>query len=95
MCDMFESTSGGIRGLTTHPLEVELTDVARIFVQLQEARHLADYDLAAVFDRDQVLNYVDKTQLAMEKWKAIKNTPNANVFLTALLLHGRWSKWNK
>jgi hypothetical protein len=62
---------------------------------LQEVRHQADYDLVEVFNRFQVLEYVALAREAMSKWPAVKNTPNANVFLTAMLLHNRWNKWNQ
>jgi hypothetical protein len=47
------------------------------------------------FDRIQVVNYVDQARVAIAKWKTIKNKPNANVFLAALLVHNRWNKYNK
>jgi hypothetical protein len=95
VCENFAKTNGGIKDLTTDPLEPELTEVAAAFVQLQEARHRADYDLAEIFDRVQVVGYVDQARQAIATWKAIRNTPNANVFLTALLLNNRWNKFNK
>jgi hypothetical protein len=95
VCELFAKPTGGIKDLTTDPLETELTEIAAVFVELQEARHQADYDLTEMFDRVQVVRYVDQAQLAMVKWKAIRHTPNANVFLAALLLHSRWNKWNK
>jgi hypothetical protein len=72
-----------------------LVDIAAAFIELQEGRHKADYDLDETFDRVQVVGYVDQARDAMSKWKSVKGTPNANVFLAALLLHSRWSKYNK
>lgn len=94
-CEIFTKITGSIKGLTTSPLEAELTEVASAFYDLQEARHTADYDLAEIFDRVQVLGYVQRAKDAMTKWKAVKHTPNANVFLTALLLNSKWNKFNK
>jgi len=94
VCEMFSSGTG-IKDLTSDPLEPQLIDVAASFVQLQEARHQADYDLTESFDRVQVLGYVRQARQAAVSWKAIRETPNANVFLAALLLHNRWNKYNK
>jgi hypothetical protein len=94
VCEIFAREKGGIKELTTDPLEQQLTEIAGSFVELQEARHRADYDLMHTFDRIQVIGYVDDTRLAIAKWKAIKHNPNANVFLTALLIHNRWNRYN-
>jgi hypothetical protein len=85
----------GIKNLTTSPLEQQLTEIAGIFVELQEARQRADYDLTRTFERIQVVDYVDRARLAIAKWKTIKNNPNTNVFLAALLIQNRWNKHNK
>lgn len=47
------------------------------------------------FDRIQVVDYVDQARVAMAKWKMIRNNPNTNVFLAALLVHNRWNKYNR
>jgi hypothetical protein len=93
VCEQFART--GIKDLTADPLEPALMEIAATFVELQEARHRADYDLAETFDRFQVVSYVDKAKGAIAKWKIVKNTPNANVFVAALLLHSRWNRYNK
>jgi uncharacterized protein (UPF0332 family) len=76
------------------PIEPQLQDIAATFVNLQEARHKADYDLKKTFDRVEVLRLIDKVQGAMHNWKAVKNTDNSNIFLSSLLLHNRWNKYN-
>jgi hypothetical protein len=90
-CSKF-AKSGGISGLTTAPIDSNLVDIATAFVDLQQARHDADYNLSEIFDRVQVIGYIDQARDAMAKWKAVKNTPNANVFLSATLIHNRWDK---
>jgi hypothetical protein len=95
VCEIFVGEKGGIRNLTTSPLEQQLTETAGIFVELQEARQRADYDLTRTFERIQVVDYVDRARLAIAKWKTIKNNPNTNVFLAALLIQNRWNKHNK
>jgi uncharacterized protein (UPF0332 family) len=94
-CEIFAGGKGGIKDLTTDPLEQQLTEIAATFVELQEARHRAEYDLTQTFDRIQVVGYIDQTRVAIAKWKTIKNNPNANVFLSVLLIHNRWNKYNK
>jgi hypothetical protein len=94
VCEIFAREKGGIRDLTGDPLERQLAEIAAIFVRLQEARQWADYDLLQTFDRLQVIGYIDRTRLAIAKWEAIKNNPNANVFLAALLIHNRWNRYN-
>jgi hypothetical protein len=91
-CSLFAKPTGGVDGLTTNPLAPELTEIAQTFVDLQEARHKADYNLAETFDRVQVLGYVKRARDALAKWKIVKGTPNANVFLSALLVNSRWNK---
>ena len=91
VCERF-AKSTGIKDLTTNPLEIDLIDIATIFVDLQEARHRADYDLTENFGRVQVLGYVNQARQAVTKWTAVKEFPNARVFLVALSLHNRWNK---
>ena len=86
------SHSDQIRSLITVPLEKEFKAVANAFLKLQEARHAADYDLAQPFNRVDVLEIVDTAQSAFADWAAIRSTPNAAVFLTALLLNRQWSR---
>jgi hypothetical protein len=92
-CALFMSGSG-IKGLTISPIDQNLRDVASAFHDLQEARHKADYDLVETFDRVQVLGHIQRARDAMNKWKLVKNTPNANVFLVALFLHSKWNKFS-
>jgi hypothetical protein len=73
-------------------LEADLKSVADIFVELQELRHFADYDLSQSFSRIEVLGIVAKANSAISAWTNIRNVPNANVFLAALLLNNRWNK---
>jgi hypothetical protein len=84
-----------IDGLTSHPIEQELKDVAAAVIDLQELRHKADYDLTETFERLEVLAAIAKVEMAMNSWLAIKSTDNARVFLSALLLHSKWNKFNK
>jgi hypothetical protein len=95
VCGLFSKPNGGIKDLTTVPLQTELVEIASAFYELQEARHKADYDQTETFDRVQVLGYVQRAKEAIAKWKAVKNSPNANAFLAALFLISKWNKFNK
>jgi hypothetical protein len=66
--------------------------IAENFADLQDLRHLADYDPGAVFLRVDVLAKIDGVETAFLSWPAVKNTPEANTFLLSLLL---WEKWGK
>lgn len=76
--------------LLPNPLQPELRRVANAFVELQEARHTADYDLAAVFSRPEVLLKIDLVTRAFDDWRVVRSDLNASVFLAALLLQQHW-----
>jgi uncharacterized protein (UPF0332 family) len=81
-----------IRSLIISPLEPELMSVAKAFIDLQEQRHAADYDTQREFDRVTALDLVDSAQSAFADWAAVRSTPNAAAFLTALLLNRQWGR---
>jgi hypothetical protein len=78
--------AGTIASLLTVPIEPELRLVAEAFVTLQQARHEADYDLTATFNRVDVLQLVQRAHSAVANWRAIRSRPNATIFLAALLI---------
>jgi hypothetical protein len=78
--------------LVTTPVEPEFRSIADTFVELQQARHSADYDVATPFDRSDVLQKIDAVERAFSDWIVVKNKPNANVFLAALLLNSYWKE---
>lgn len=64
----------------------ELQAVCQTFIDLQEARHRADYDTSFTQDwRDAALSF-SATEKAFQQWSLIRNTEDARVFLVALLL---------
>lgn len=83
---------GGTKELATDPIEPALVNLAAAFVDLQEARHQADYDLSRTFIRLDVLSKVNSAEQAFRDWGSVKGQPNAVVFLAALLLQNRWNK---
>jgi hypothetical protein len=67
----------------------DLQTVAGIFVELQEMRHPADYDLGRQFSRGDVLTLLDKLDDAFEAWRRVRIVPIARFFLALLPL---WDK---
>lgn len=62
-----------------------LQSVARAFIQLQQARHDADYDLSKGFTRQSALTLVDQAEQALNNWSASATDPFRPVFLLLLL----------
>jgi hypothetical protein len=65
---------------------MELKVVARVFVDLQEARQQADYDNAKAWVSIDAIDKVADAQLAFENWNRIRNHPAANEYLLSLLI---------
>ncbi|MBI5853573.1 MAG: hypothetical protein HZB39_21400 [Planctomycetes bacterium] len=71
------STSPGPRGLSL---------LADVFVELQEARHEADYDLSSRFTRRQAEDQVIRARAAVRAWSGVRTAPEAERFLIELLV---------
>jgi uncharacterized protein (UPF0332 family) len=82
--------SDDIKSLITPPLEPEFALLANAFIDLQQARHVADYDFSRPMTREEVLSNIDLAERSFVAWDKIRKTDNANVFLTALMLHKHW-----
>ena len=78
-------------GLLSATPSQDLLDVASHFVNLQEARHSADYDLSIRFSRVNALTKVQEAEDAFKKWKLVRSTDDANVFLSATFF---WKNFN-
>jgi hypothetical protein len=70
----------------------ELLSIADTFVNLQEQRHLADYDVAISLPRTETLFWVSQSRRAFIDWKLIRETDEATVFLAALIFAKRWDR---
>jgi hypothetical protein len=69
----------------------DLRFVAKVFVELQEARHEADYMLdRRPYTRNNVQNLVGDVDQAFQAWKNVRNDPIAKVYLASLLFWKRW-----
>ncbi|HKK17110.1 MAG TPA: hypothetical protein VJ952_00395, partial [Opitutales bacterium] len=72
----------GLNGLALPP---ELRRLSTTFVDLQQARHEADYDPAIRLTRSEVLDLVGRVEQAFEDWQMIKNSLQSDVFLAGLM----------
>jgi hypothetical protein len=76
-------------GATVPP---DLRTVANAFVELQQARHDADYNLSATYSRVNTAQILHSARAAFEAWQRVRATPPARVFLVALLIGNRWNR---
>lgn len=67
----------------------DLIDVAIAFVDLNEARHRADYDNLADFTKVTTLSLVDQAKDALRKLDSLKGTPELESFLTHITLRSQ------
>jgi hypothetical protein len=79
-----------IQSLIVMPMEDELVEIADLFVELQELRHSADYDLTARFARLDVLRLIRRARRRSRDWARVRRSDNSKVFLSALLLNSLW-----
>ena len=75
-------------GLSGQRLQPKLIKVAEAFVDLQQARHDADYNLALRFSRRDVLDLINQADQAVVDWRDVRNTDAADTFLVGLLAFG-------
>ena len=81
-----------IAPLLSFPLDVKLKSVAGVFVDMQEARHAADYDVSTKLTRIDVLSMIADVEAAIPDWKSIRKTDNAKVFLIDMLMRKAWAR---
>ncbi len=67
------------------PLSPDLRSVARAFVQLQQLRHSADYDVATTWTRLQAQQSVQVARDAFGAWSRVRRSAEGNLLLLALL----------
>ena len=73
----------------------DIAYVAKAFGDLQDARHLADYDVID-FEGKVGLPWasecVDKAERIFEAWDRAKSAETAKVFLASMILGNKWAK---
>jgi uncharacterized protein (UPF0332 family) len=82
----FDSVTGG--ATVPPPLQA----VATTLVELQEARHEADYNLQKRFTRREARRLVDRTAQDFRDWQSVRKDDYARLYLACLLLWERWDK---
>ena len=66
-----------------------LKAVAKTFAQLQEKRHIADYDNTTFWTRTEALARVKSAEQAFATWKPIRNEQIAQAYLVSLVVKKR------
>ena len=84
--------SAAVGAVLTFPLEPPLVRVLDAFVELQEARHQADYDPTKAWNRLAAATHVATARSAFASWQTIRRSPNTAVFVAALLLQRQWGR---
>ena len=75
------------KGMDGVAVSRSLASVAAAFIDLQQARHEADYDLTRTFTRGEVRTLLAQAEQAFIDWQAVSKTVPADVFLAALLVY--------
>lgn len=78
-----------VKGLPRGPngkygIAAAIQNVARTFGELQEKRHLADYDLSERFNRSDVLALIDDARDHMKSFAELPNSDEKRFFLACL-----------
>jgi len=66
-----------------------LRAVAKTFAQLQEKRHIADYDNTTFWTRTEALTQVKSAEQAFNTWKSIRSELIAQAYLVSLAVKKR------
>jgi hypothetical protein len=59
--------------------------IAEAFVDMQNSRHLADYDLGELYSRADVLKLIEQVEIASADFLALPNSDERSFFLACLL----------
>ena len=74
-------------GIGHTQVQQPLIDVASAFIQIQAARHNADYNRFIRFTRREVIDIADMTGQAFQDWRQVRGSLSADAFLTGLLVY--------
>jgi hypothetical protein len=67
------------------PILKHLHMVTDVFIQVQQRREEADYDIGKVWNQTDVLTQIAAVRTAFESWKEIRDEPVAQAYLVSLL----------
>ena len=87
VCGMFAAPAPPrqIGNVLAGPTPDSLQVIAKAFVQLQQARIDADYNLTSVWTRLEAQEYLQLARTAFAAWNRVRRSHEANVFALALL----------
>ncbi len=72
--------------ICTLPIHASLRrSVSAVFVDLQQHRHEADYDMGRQLTRVEVLSIVSDAERAFVDWSEVRNSVQADTFIVGLL----------
>lgn len=92
-CAAFDGhLSDQIKAVYGGNVDVDLKRAAKLFVDLQRARHRADYNLDASLAHSDAKLLLSRIEETINKWNAIENLPITQIFLAALLLNQHWNR---
>ena len=69
------------------PVPPDLATIAQTFVDMQQERHEADYDLSRKFVRSEVLALIVRAQYAVDRWPAVAASEASRAYLIGLLVN--------
>lgn len=81
-----------LRDLIGNTASADMQTVAQSFINLQDARHRADYDLGYSFSWIEARGLVVLAGNAIKAWERIASSAEANIFILSLLL---WKNWER
>lgn len=69
----------------------DVQTIASVFVELQQARHEADYDLMRRLSRSETLDFLSQAELAFSAFRNMqRGSDQRRVLLLSLVFQGRW-----
>jgi uncharacterized protein (UPF0332 family) len=71
------------------PVPADLVTVAQTFVDLQQARHQADYDLSKTLTRSEALAQIARAEHALAVWSSMPSSEASRAYLIGLLVNTR------
>jgi uncharacterized protein (UPF0332 family) len=82
-----------LKELLQLPPSQDLRTLANAFVELQQARHEADYDISRRFSRDDVLALIRTTELAVAAFERMdRKGEERQLLLLGLAFNDRWQR---
>ena len=67
-----------------YPIPKAIQNIAATFAELQEKRHLADYDLSERFKRSEVLTLIDQAKSHVAAFRVLSTSDERKFFLASL-----------